>query len=98
KSQFPAAVITAKNVGQVALDALLPDVAFKGVEELSAALSGEPNHAGEFAQDGPLHDSLGDGRQGAVTIDVDLHVFVITRLQLDVHQHISVGLIFQKCL
>src|SRR5438105_13100737 len=92
KSQFPASVVAAKNVRQVALNAVLPSIAFERIEELPAAFGAEPNAAGEFAQHGSLQDSLGDGLQGAVMIDIDFHVLFVAGLQPDIHEHIGLGL------
>src|SRR5437588_12351945 len=68
ESQFPAAVMGAQNIGQVALDAVLPYITFKRIEELPAAFGAETNRPGEFTQNGSLHDGLGDGLQSPTMV------------------------------
>ena len=52
KRQLPFAMGGAQHVGQVALDAVLPDVLLQGGEQLGAALGAEPDQAGHFPEDG----------------------------------------------
>src|SRR5579864_7608963 len=71
--QFPLAVDGAEHVGQVALDAVLPDVFFQGGEKLAAALGAAADQAGELAENGAFEKGLGDGAELAGAVEEHLH-------------------------
>ena len=98
KGQFVPAMMAAKNISQVSLNTVLPNVTLKGFEELPAAIGTEADRTGELTQDSCFEDGFGDGLESAMPIDIDLHVFIVARLQFHIHQNVSAWLIFKKSL
>src|SRR5262245_13065157 len=80
KGELPLAVVGAEHVGNVALDAVLPDVPLERLEKLPAPLGAEADGAGELAEDGAAQERLGDGPQPAVAAEEHLHVLVVADL------------------
>src|SRR5262249_43947379 len=79
-------------------DAVLPDVPLQHLEELLRALGAEADHARELSQDGTVKEGLGHGPKVASTVDKDLHVLVVARLQLDIDENVGRGLIGEEGL
>src|SRR6202158_1232817 len=96
KSNFPLAMIGRHYVGAIALDAMLPNVAFERFKELPAAVGAEANGGRELPQDGAFQKGLGDGSQLALAVDEDFHIFFVAGLQLDVGQDFCAWLIVEE--